>query len=290
MYLTIKCSMPAGFFSSLSQVSGSPYAFFCYLVISLLWGFSFFRKGRLKRIAKAIQHLPEKDRKQILIQEYGIYLKEGLTAEEYIRARQQLYGFIVLITLVLFAAAIIIVSIVESENTHFKLATVTILVHSRNGQQDLPLRGRGQVVMHMLSEAKRASINENGQTFFPNINVGEKVKLDIDFSQRYRPLHPDSLYTIGQNQMIQIEIFLQGIGRVYGYVFYRGKPLYGVQVMIDTLRETTDTMGAFNIQIPESLQKEKYSVIFYKHGFESQIEPAFPETNEPLKVVLQKKK
>jgi len=106
--------MPTGFFSSLKDVAGSPYALIAYVLIAGGWIFITFRNSRLKYISKAIKDLPESDRKSILLQEYGIYLKEGMTSEDYLKARKQTYAFVFLISLLLMITVIITISLLQS--------------------------------------------------------------------------------------------------------------------------------------------------------------------------------
>ena len=170
-----------------------------------------------------------------------------------------------------------------------KRETITVFVHGKNGRQVLPLRNGGIVLMKTSSEPKRSSINENGEAFFYNLTPGEKVTLDIVFSEPYNPIRPDSVYVIQTNELIDLEVTLQNAGTISGHVRYNDDPLPGVQVQVDTITVLTDHLGTFNIKIPENKQKDNYSVLFYKQGFKSQTAPAYPQTGKPLEINLEKK-
>jgi hypothetical protein len=75
--------------------------------------------------------------------------------------------------------------------------SVTVFVHDKASRQDMILRQQGHVVMDVKGgERKRADINENGAAFFQNLQVGEKVQLEVDFSEPYKSMYPDSAFVI----------------------------------------------------------------------------------------------
>lgn len=119
------------------------------------------------------------------------------------------------------------------------------------------------------------------------------MRLNIDFSQPYKTLFPDSLFVVEPNGHIYLPIALQGIDQVKGMVLFNDAPLEGVIVKLVTkgrdLIDTTNQTGDFHFVIPESLQSNEYKVWFIKQGFRSKSAPAFPETGEPLEIVMEKK-
>lgn len=167
--------------------------------------------------------------------------------------------------------------------------SVTVFVHGKNGRQDMVLRQQGHVVMDVKGgERKRTDINENGAAFFQNLHVGESVQLEVDFSEPYKSLYPDSAYVVPADGRIYLPVALQGIGNVHGKVLYNDNPLAGVVVEINDLTDTTDTTGKFNIAIPEAQQTKEYKVWFSKAGFKTMSALAFPQTGQALEVVLEK--
>jgi hypothetical protein len=166
--------------------------------------------------------------------------------------------------------------------------SMTVFVHGKKGKQDMILRQKGDVIMDIGAERKRSSINENGQAHFQNLQVGDKVRLNIDFSEPYKSIHPDSVYIIDEEGSIYLAVALEGIGKVNGIVLYEDKPLAGVTVRIDALSAITNATGNFSISIPESLQSNKYTVWFFKKGFKSVSKDAYPQTGILLSVVMEK--
>lgn len=165
--------------------------------------------------------------------------------------------------------------------------SVTVFVHGKKGKQDMILRQQGYVIMDVEGERKKASINENGQAFFQNLRFGDSVRINIDFSEPYKAIYPDSIYSILLNSKIYLPVTLESIDKVEGRVLYNEAPLEGVIVEINDLTDTTDGNGRFNITIPEIQQRKEYKVWFMKAGFKSKSASAFPQTG-PLEIVMEK--
>jgi Effector-associated domain 11 len=137
-------------------------------------------------------------------------------------------------------------------------------------------------------DVKKEVIDDKGKAAFQNVKVGDKVRLKIDFSEPFRPLNPDSVYTIPADGRLTLTASLQHLNRVYGTVLYRDQPLSGVLVAIGDLHATTDVTGGYKIQIPEQDQRKEQEVKFLKAGYKMLMKKAFPQTNEPLNVVMEK--
>jgi hypothetical protein len=171
--------------------------------------------------------------------------------------------------------------------------SATVFVHGKNGKQDMILRQKGFVILDVRGERKRASINENGQAFFQNLHVGDSIRLDIDFSEPYKPVNSDSVYVIQQNANIYLPVALQGIDKVKGMVLHDNAPLRSVTVKLEgktgILLDTTDQTGDFSFTIPEHMQTKEYKVWFIKEGYQTKSVPSFPQTGEALIIVLEKR-
>jgi hypothetical protein len=168
----------------------------------------------------------------------------------------------------------------------------TVFIHGKKGKQDWILRQKGFVIMDIHGERKKASINEIGQAFFQNLKVGDSVRLEIDFSEPYKSVYSDSVYVINQGSNIYLLVALQGLGKVSGTVLYNDNSLDGVLVKLEgngeQLLDTTDTTGGYSFNIPEQLQKSSYEVWFSKKGFKTVSATAYPQTGEPLNMVMEK--
>lgn len=170
---------------------------------------------------------------------------------------------------------------------------ITVFVHGKKGKQDMILRQQGYVIMDINGERKRSEINDNGQAFFQNLHEEDKVKLDIDFSEPYRSMKPDSIYIIHVDSNIYLPVVLLGINHVSGTVMFNDMPLNGVVVKLkgatDNLLDTTNQTGDFKFNIPEELQKKEYEVWFIKDGFRTRKHNVFPQTGASLDIVMEKK-
>lgn len=174
-----------------------------------------------------------------------------------------------------------------SNNQNGKLTNITVYVEDK--KHDLILKQQGQVIMDVEGgEAKKEDIDSKGTASFKNAKIGDKVHLKVDFSEPYRPVNPDSVYTIPADGRINLTVGLQNLNRVFGSVIWRDQPLAGVLVAIGELRDTTDATGSYAIPIPESAQRKEQEVKFLKSGFKMLIKKAFPQTNEPLNIVMEK--
>ena len=172
-------------------------------------------------------------------------------------------------------------------NTYNATTSVTVFVHGKAGRQDMVLRQKGDIIMDVSGERKHESIDENGKAVFQNVKVGERVSLDVDFSEPYHPVKRDSIYKIKKDDNIYLEVMLP-LDTVFGKVFYQDHALDSVIVSIGRLKDTTDMFGNYGIKIPETLQKQMQEVTFYKPGFKTLVQNVYPQTGESVKVIMEK--
>ncbi|MEN9611672.1 MAG: hypothetical protein RLZZ628_2486 [Bacteroidota bacterium] len=167
------------------------------------------------------------------------------------------------------------------------LSNVTVLVEDRDGA--FVMRNQGHIQMFVTGgESKKALIDDKGVAAFQNVHVGDSVRLKVDYSEPYYPEHPDSVYKIPRDGRMRLRVRLQHLGNVFGTVGYGDQPLQGVLVDVNGLRDTTDVTGRFEINIPEAQQRKEQEVKFLKSGFKMMTKKAYPQTNEPLNVILEK--
>jgi hypothetical protein len=170
----------------------------------------------------------------------------------------------------------------------YKPRSVTVSVYGNRGVSDLIKKSHGFVVMRINGSKNREPIDYQGLAKFSNLRVGDSFSLSVDDSEPYKVRKPDSMYTVGDQYEIPLEVYLEGNQRIFGYVHYKNHPLPGVRVsfqMIDTL---TDSLGRFVLNIPDSLQRVGYDLNFDKNGFKSVNARAFPESAHALPVDMEK--
>ncbi len=133
---------------------------------------------------------------------------------------------------------------------------LTVFVHGKGGPQDMILRQQGKVVIDFPGGERRdAPIRENGEAFFQNLPPtfhGKKVRLNVDFSEPYKSIFPDSLYVLLPNEQIYLPVALLGLDKIAGTVIWNDTPLPGVTVNIGSaISDTTDPFGYYELHIPE---------------------------------------
>jgi len=172
------------------------------------------------------------------------------------------------------------------------LTNITVTVHGKKGLNDCVLKGKGKVVMNIPREVKKQPINDECQASFANIPVGVPIKLDIEFSEPYHPVFPDSNYIITPNDNIYLQVVLPGLDKVYGRVIFGDTALAGVDVQLqtstDTFKTTTNENGFYTISIPEASQKNEYIIWFSKTGFRSTNATAHPQLGLPVSILMEK--
>lgn len=170
-----------------------------------------------------------------------------------------------------------------------KLINVSVYVEDKNSDLVAALKKEAYVLMTTEGGGRaKELIDDKSRASFQNIRVGDKVSLNVDFSEPYRPVKPDSIYTVPADGRITLTVALQNLNRIFGTVLYRDHFLEGVLVDVEGLRDTTDLTGRFEIFIPENQQHQSPEVKFIKKGFKDKIVKSYPQTKEPLNVVMEK--
>lgn len=174
-----------------------------------------------------------------------------------------------------------------------KATSATVFVHNKKGKQEMRLWGKGSVIMDLGRENKPSLIDANGMAFFPNLRIGDSARLSIKYSEPYQPVYPDSVYVIENNEKIDLPVALQGIDKLNGMVLFNDAPLpeVTVKLMGETgyLLDTTNQTGDFSFSIPEEMQKSEYKIWLIKNRYKTKLVPAFPQTGEPLIIVMEAK-
>lgn len=169
--------------------------------------------------------------------------------------------------------------------------TLTVFVVGKNGQSVQSLHQQGYILLDAEGERKRELIDDKGQAHFKNLRPGAEIRnVQVEFSEPYRPVYPDSVYRLDAKGQIYLAVALQNLGRIYGTVLSGDDPLEGVIVTVNDLRDTTDLTGSYSIDIPEGDQRSDPEVKFFKPGYKLLIKTARPQTGQPLNIVMEKSK
>lgn len=176
----------------------------------------------------------------------------------------------------------------------FDSFSLTVLVHGKNGRDDLILRNQGKVVLDIGSARMDASINEMGEATFkelPSKYEGEKSLISIDHPQPYFPVNRDLEYTLSYGMPIYLAVELKGINLVQGRVFdYREEsPLDSVRVSYQNIFTFSDKYGWFELEIPPEKQAKFIRVNFFKEGYKmEEIDSIAPHLKQEIGIMLQK--
>lgn len=169
--------------------------------------------------------------------------------------------------------------------------TLTVFVVGKNGQSVQSLHQQGYILLDAEGERKRELINDKGQAHFKNLRPGNEIRnVQVEFSEPYLPVRPDSVYRLDTKGQIYLAVALQNLGRIYGTVLSGDEPLEGVLVTVNELSDTTDLTGSYSIDIPEGDQRSDPEVKFFKKGYKLLMKTARPQTGLPLNIVMEKSK
>lgn len=174
-------------------------------------------------------------------------------------------------------------------NQQERLVSTTVFVHGKKGKFDMVLRQQGHVIMEVNGTRQKQPISENGDAHFGNLQVGDNVRLEIDFSEPYHPINKDSVYRIDETGKIYLQVALEGLGQIEGMVLYNEMPIAGVIVSTGEFSDTTNDQGYYKIIIPEAQQLQKYDLVFIKNGFKVKKASSLPQTGQSLDMIMEKK-
>jgi hypothetical protein len=97
---------PTAFLQSLKVTATSPYAFVGYVCVVAAWLYTVIARHRLNTVSKHLKDLPEARRAEVLLREYNTTPRAGLSAEQWIKARQHTLFFLAFIATLVTVVAI----------------------------------------------------------------------------------------------------------------------------------------------------------------------------------------
>ena len=179
-----------------------------------------------------------------------------------------------------------------------KVKTVTVLVHGKEGKDQLVLPNRGKVYL-IYGDAKiPEQINNEGEATFKQIpdhffNSNAKVEIQFDDpkGEPYRAAIPDSLYQLTDNSYIGLEVILEGTEKVWGIVkdFETGNPIDSVMIRVFGTETYSNTYGEYVLQIPENQQQKFITLRAYKEGYQRWEKENLPTTTNTEIIIPLKK-
>jgi hypothetical protein len=127
---------------------------------------------------------------------------------------------------------------------------LTVYVHGSAGQQDLPLRNQGDVLLDLGGDRRSAPIGDKGQAFFPEVPAnfrGRKVNIALDASG-YEPADNSGLKLDGTSLYLEVR---RKLSHIAGSVLDEtGKPIEGASVSVAGISTMSVDQGRFDIVVP----------------------------------------
>lgn len=176
---------------------------------------------------------------------------------------------------------------------------VTVLVHKENARDQIVLPNRGEVTLIFGDASVVETINSKGEATFkqiPKSFFDEGSTVEIRFrdpeGEPYRVLYPDSVYQLGEGNVIRLAVRLFGLDKVNGITrdFASGEPVDSVRVSISGIQVFSNAYGEFSMDIPEEAQKQFQTIRANKEGYESYDLSGVPiQTDAELEIMLKPK-
>ncbi|HEV7668998.1 MAG TPA: TIR domain-containing protein [Thermoanaerobaculia bacterium] len=159
---------------------------------------------------------------------------------------------------------------------------LTVFVHGPGGVHDLPLRGKGVVILDLGPDRRREAIGEKGQAQFASIPAtfrGQEIAVgleadgfDLGESSRQARLDSEVLYLEAKPRPFKIR------GRVLGG---DGRPVPGARLRLGDLPPFfSDPDGRFSLEVPGELAHRDLSLSVSALGFESWQAAVVPGSND----------
>ncbi|MBK8490433.1 MAG: hypothetical protein IPL49_05865 [Saprospirales bacterium] len=171
--------------------------------------------------------------------------------------------------------------------------SVTVLVHGKEGRDDLILRNQGKVVLDFGSARQEASINEKREATLRNCPSGllEKSLPRHRSPPTLLPYKPRLRLPTEKDASIYLEVELLGINKIHGRVldFETQNPLDSVRVSVQNEATYSDQFGWFELHIPPEIQAKFLKVTFFREKYKMEtIDSIAPHTQAEFGILLKK--
>ncbi len=172
---------------------------------------------------------------------------------------------------------------------------VTVLVHGKEGKDDLILQNQGEVRLDIGSDSRTEAIDKDGEATFKELPTGYDGKLalvSIKHDQPYLPTERNKEYKLERGKAIYLEVELKGIDKIKGRITDEttGNPLDSVRVIVENLTVYTDETGWYEMTLPIEKQAKTVSVTFIKKGYQTETVGQYaPHTKQALSFPLKRR-
>lgn len=176
--------------------------------------------------------------------------------------------------------------------------TVTVLVHGKDGKDQLVLPNRGLVYL-VYGDAKiPEQVNNKGLAIFnqiPERFFSTDAKVEIFFEdpkgEPYRVAHRDTTYDLKYQTYIPLLVKLEGMEQIKGKVedFETGDALDSVAIRLFGKTVLSNVFGEFILDIPEDEQRQFITLSASKDGYQKWEDSNIPTTTNQLITIPLKK-
>lgn len=172
--------------------------------------------------------------------------------------------------------------------------SLTVLVHGKEGKDDILLKNQGKVVLDIGGDRKEEAINMQGEATFKELPGGfidKKALISIDHPEPYFPIKRNEEYLLEENKAIYLAIELKDIDKIQGRIIDETtqKPLDSVRVSVKNVATYSDEFGWYELGIPEEIQGKFIRANFFKEGYKMQnLDSIAPYTKQEIDISLQK--
>lgn len=183
-----------------------------------------------------------------------------------------------------FALVVIGGFLLPAPGTTFPL---TIYVHGPAGEQDLPLRNEGTVLLDLAGDRQRRPIGDDGQAFFPAIPVsfrGEKVNVTVD-APAFQRVDNSRLALDGASLYVKVQ---RKPARIRGYVQDgNGHPIAGATISVAGLSANSRGDGRFELVLTPDLIENSLLLRVTAEGYQPWTQNVVPDGAE-ITAVMQR--
>lgn len=155
--------------------------------------------------------------------------------------------------------------------------TVTVLVHGKEGKDDMVLPNRGIVKLIYGDAIVSKQINAEGEATFKQISDAlfkKKNAVEIIFydpeGEAYRSANLDTSYNLVKGKYIPLEVRLYGIEMINGIVkdFRTSDLLEGARISIQGEETFSNNYGEFSLLLPEEKQQKFQTIRVFKEKYQ----------------------
>lgn len=168
--------------------------------------------------------------------------------------------------------------------------TVRISVQRKNSEPLLELQNKARLSFSIGKSLYSPLIGENATTLITDVPIiykGDSVKINL-ISESFSLIDPEKRYALNTGSIEikaqAVPIFVKGVVRDY---ITKSSVEHAIIIVEESIIDSTDEFGRFNIQVPEISNKKYYKIYTAKSGFKPNIEYCVPKSTCEIRLKKQ---